>query len=255
MKKNETEKEEAVDVGRRTLFKAAGLVAASAAVSSTVATSSAVADIPPHHDMKATQYVFLHPAEVTFLTAATARLIPSDANTPGALEADVTNFIDKALASPWGGGSDMYVSGPWKPGTPEQGYQLKFTPSELYRTALTAINKQLAAANTPFDKMTQTQQDAYLTKLESGSVDLDGVPSAIFFSMLLQNTIEGFLADPSYGGNKDMLGWKAIGFPGAYVSWYDLADKHGINLDSRTANPISMANAPKHDMSHSGKGE
>jgi len=39
------------------------------------------------------------------------------------------------------------------------------------------------------------------------------------------------------------------------VSWYDLADKHGINLDSRTSNPISMANAPKHNMSHSGKGE
>ena len=32
--------------------------------------------------------------------------------------------------------------------------------------------------------------------------------------MLLQNTVEGFLADPMYGGNRDFVGWKLIGFPG-----------------------------------------
>lgn len=33
--------------------------------------------------------------------------------------------------------------------------------------------------------------------------------------MLIQNVREGFFADPLYGGNKDMAGWKMLGFPGA----------------------------------------
>jgi len=37
-----------------------------------------------------------------------------------------------------------------------------------------------------------------------GGHDLDDAPSAIFFDMLLAMSIEGFFADPAYGGNKDM---------------------------------------------------
>ena len=32
--------------------------------------------------------------------------------------------------------------------------------------------------------------------------------------MFRQNVLEGMLADPSYGGNNDMVGWKWVGFPG-----------------------------------------
>jgi len=248
--------QEPENAGRRALLKAAGLTAAGAAI------GAGAADIAraENHATKPAQmpsgepvYAFLHPDEAAFIRAASARLMPGDAQSPGAREADVTNFIDKALASPWGGGADMYVSGPWQPGTPQQGYQLKFTPAELYRTALAAINRALASAGTPFEKMSDADQDAYLSKLEAGSEDLDGVPSEVFFSILLQNTIEGFLADPIYGGNRGMVGWKAIGFPGAYASWYDVADKHGIDLDERRFNPISIADAPK-GMHHHGMG-
>ena len=45
---------------------------------------------------------------------------------------------------------------------------------------------------------------------------LDGVPSKVFADFLLQHTIEGFFADPIYGGNKDMVGWRMLGFPGPY---------------------------------------
>lgn len=242
------------NAGRRELFKVAGLAAAGAAFGA--ATSTVHAENPMAGPVEAPAdrpvYVFLQPDEAAFIRAATARLIPGDAESPGALEADVTNFIDKALASPWGSGSDMYTSGPWQSGAPEQGYQLKFTPAELYRTALAAINRALGGAGRPFEEMNEAEQDEYLSTLEAGSEDLDGVPSAVFFSMLLQNTLEGFLADPIYGGNRNMVGWKAIGFPGAYASWYDLADKHGIDLSDRTSNPISIADAPKH-MGHSAK--
>ena len=243
---------------RRRLFKVAGAAVAGAAVNvvltpqtSAVAASEAGA-AKPRAKM---QRHFLRSDEAIFISAATARLIPGDERSPGARQADVTNFIDQALSGPWGKGERMYTSGPWKTGTPQQGYQFKFTPAELYRTALTAILRERENAKTPFAQMSAADQDAYLQKLESGKFDLDGVPSDVFFDLLLQNTIEGFLCDPIYGGNRDMVGWKAIGFPGAFASWYDLADKHGINLDQRAANPLSIADAAAHGQHSGGQAE
>ncbi len=52
-----------------------------------------------------------------------------------------------------------------------------------------------------------------LSGFENGSIALKDVKSADFFALLLQNTQEGFFADPIYGGNRDMAGWKLVGFP------------------------------------------
>jgi gluconate 2-dehydrogenase gamma chain len=177
-----------------------------------------------------TIYVFLNRQEAAFIESAVARLIPADANWPGALEAGVPNYIDKQLAGAWGAGERLYRSGPWQPGTPTQGYQLPFTPAELFHTALAAIDKDLASAGTPFSTMDSEQQDAYLRRLETGEKDLSGVPSAVFFDHLWQCTLEGFFSDPVYGGNRDMTAWRMVGFPGAYSSYYELVDQHGINI-------------------------
>jgi len=153
-----------------------------------------------------------------------------------AVEAGVPNYIDKQLSSAWGAGERLYRGGPWQPGTPSQGYQLPFTPAELFRTALAAINAELKA-NTPlanktaFAKMGADAQDAYLRELEAGGKDLGGVPSNVFFSALWESTVEGFFSDPVYGGNRDMAAWRMIGFPGAYASYYDLVDQHGVKVD------------------------
>jgi gluconate 2-dehydrogenase gamma chain len=45
--------------------------------------------------------------------------------------------------------------------------------------------------------------------------------------MLLQNTLEGFFADPVYGGNRDMAGWRLIGFPGARYDYRPFVGRHG----------------------------
>jgi gluconate 2-dehydrogenase gamma chain len=140
------------------------------------------------------------------------------------------------LAGAWGAGERLYRSGPWQAGTPSQGYQLPYTPAELFHTALAAIDKQLE--NTPFASMSANDQDAYLKKLEAGGQDLGGVPSDVFFAHLWECTLEGFFSDPVYGGNYDMVSWQMIGFPGAYASYYGLVDKHGINLDRA---PMSLA--------------
>ncbi len=44
--------------------------------------------------------------------------------------------------------------------------------------------------------------------------------------MLLQNTVEGFLADPMYGGNRDFIGWKLIGFPGPRYDYTDEIEQY-----------------------------
>ena len=51
-------------------------------------------------------------------------------------------------------------------------------------------------------------------------------------------TIEGFFSDPVYGGNRDMVAWEMIGFPGAYASYYHLVDQHGMDYHRK---PMSLA--------------
>jgi gluconate 2-dehydrogenase gamma chain len=178
-----------------------------------------------------TVYLFFNVAEVQFIEAACERLIPADEAGPGAIAAGVPNYLDKQLGGAWGAGERLYRSGPWVQGTPQQGYQLPFTPGELFHTALRAINTDLATRGPMFSELSSEAQDAYLKSLESGGHELDGVPSAVFFDMLLRMTVEGFFADPVYGGNRDMAAWKMIGFPGAYADYYEAIDRHGVKFE------------------------
>jgi gluconate 2-dehydrogenase gamma chain len=239
------------EVSRRTIIKATGAIGAvmlPAGLPSEIAkaeehaaaagagTPSVGAAAPP--TAPATTYLFFNTEEAAFIEAAVSRLIPADEKWPGALEAAVPNYIDKQLSGAWGAGERLYRSGPWQQGTPSQGYQLPFTPAELFHTALAAINKTLAQAGTPFAKMSAEQQDAYLRSLEAGGKSLGGIPADVFFAQLWQSTVEGFFSDPVYGGNSGMVAWRMIGFPGAYASYYDLVEQHGIKVDRP---PMSLA--------------
>jgi gluconate 2-dehydrogenase gamma chain len=228
-----------VDLSRRAVIKATGAVGA-AMLPVGLASDEALAQEHPHtaaaepgaaaapasRAAQPTTYLFFNAEEAAFIEAAAARLIPADDKWAGALEAGVPNYIDKQLNGAWGAGERLYRSGPWQAGTPSQGYQLPFTPAELFRTALAAINAELK--DTPFATMSATDQDAYLHGLEAGGKNLGGVPSNVFFSDLWEATVEGFFSDPVYGGNRDMVAWRMIGFPGAYASYYDLVHQHGI---------------------------
>ncbi|WP_084545303.1 gluconate 2-dehydrogenase subunit 3 family protein [Derxia gummosa] len=175
-------------------------------------------------------YLFFEPAEAAFIEAAVERLIPSDASGPGAREAGVAAYLDRQLGGAWGAGERLYRSGPWQAGTPSQGYQLPFTPAELFRNALRAIDAELKPRG-GFARLGAERQDAWLDALHGSDRDLGGVPANVFFESLLAMTIEGFFSDPVYGGNRDMVSWKAIGFPGGTASYYDLVDRHGYRYD------------------------
>jgi gluconate 2-dehydrogenase gamma chain len=176
-----------------------------------------------------TGWVWFTDVEVAFITAAVARLIPADELGPGAVEAGVPTFIDRQLAGPYGRGERWYMQGPWGPGLPTQGYQTRLTPAGLYRAAIKAIDAAVVRESRggSFAKLAPADQDAFLHRLETGDVALDGMDAKGFFAQLLQNTFEGFWSDPIYGGNRDMVGWKLIGFPGARYDNSSFVAQHG----------------------------
>jgi len=220
-------------VGAATMIPATVLVQSPAEGAAAPAKNAAV-EAPPVRPT----YLFFNADEVLFIEAACDRLIPADDLGPGALGAGVPNYLDKQLGGSWGAGERLYRSGPWQPGTPSQGYQLPFTPAELFHASLRAINRDLEAHHTPFSAMSGEDQDAYLKSLESGAHDLDGIPSAVFFDILWKMTVEGFFSDPVYGGNRDMVAWRMIGFPGAYADYYEAIDRHGVKF---VREPMSLA--------------
>ena len=58
-----------------------------------------------------------------------------------------------------------------------------------------------------------------------------------FFEQILNNTREGFLSDPVYGGNRGMVGWQMIGFPGARYNYLDWVSRHNERFPLP---PVSM---------------
>ncbi len=128
------------------------------------------------------------------LDALTGRIIPADED-PGAREANCVNFIDKALAH-------------------EDAAALP-----LYQGGLAALDGvAMARFETRFVGLESAQQDEILAALERGTAKewalSKELPSPMFFETVRIHTIVGFLADPSYGGNRDFSGWKVAGYPG-----------------------------------------
>jgi gluconate 2-dehydrogenase gamma chain len=52
---------------------------------------------------------------------------------------------------------------------------------------------------------------------------------------------EGFFSDPLYGGNRDMIGWKLIGFPGARYDYRPYIAQHGKKL---AIEPVGLHGRP-----------
>ena len=75
-------------------------------------------------------------------------------------------------------------------------------------------------------QLPDNEKDKLLSGLEKDEVRLEGANGRAFFEQLLQNTQEGFFADPVYGGNRNMAGWKMIGYPGARYDYRDWVERH-----------------------------
>ena len=178
--------------------------------------------------------------EWAFLNAACGRLIPADENDPGAVELGVPEFIDREMEGPFGHAANWYMQGPFASALPELGYQSPLTPRAVYRAGIAVVDAHCRRkfGNRSFFELPAATQDSVLTDLEKGALDFENVSGTAFFSFLLQNTKEGYLADPIHGGNKNMASWKMIGFPGARADVLDWIDKHGARYP---LSPVGVA--------------
>jgi gluconate 2-dehydrogenase gamma chain len=184
------------------------------------------AGIPPD-PVRPGPWTFFTSDEAAAVEALVDRLIPPDPQTPGGKDAGCAVFIDRQLAGPYGDARALYMRPPFLEGTPEQGQQSPLTPAMRYRQSLAALDRYCRATfMKPFAELTDEQKDTVITGLEKGPIRLEGVSATAFFEQLLTNTREGFFADPIYGGNRDMAGWKMIGFPGTRYDYRDWIDRH-----------------------------
>jgi gluconate 2-dehydrogenase gamma chain len=215
-------------VRRRDVLKGLGVTGAAASIAATT-TPSAVQEaeaqtvVQPHahavarHGQSADDFRFFTPQEGAVVVALVDTLIPKDDVGPGGAEVGVPIFIDRELAGAYGRGARMYLDGPFRQGTPQQGYQLPLPLAELYRVGIADLNAWCAKTNggKTFDQLPPADRATALKAIEAGQAEFDQVPARTFFSVLLQNTMEGYFADPMYGGNRNSAVWKMIGFPGA----------------------------------------
>jgi hypothetical protein len=145
------------------------------------------------HDMAAAREPLesLTASEADLLDAIVARLIPTDANGPGATEARAVHYIDRALGGALASSRQAYTAG----------------LAALDRYARSSRGK-------PFLELSHADQDSVLIDVETGAATGFTGSSAAFFALMLNHTHQGTFGDPYYGGNANFIGWDLIRYPG-----------------------------------------
>lgn len=241
-------------------------------------------DVPRAEDIPQGVEVLLalEPHEAETVEDLTARLMPGSPDDPGAREAGVTIFIDRALAWNDGFTEPAYMQPPFAqtyegdqpPANAESdpqvvwvakdqldryGWQSQLTPLEMYQKGLASVDQYANQQyGSDYVDLSEEEQDQILADMQDGSATgFDSPTAKTFFDLLRTHTIQGMFADPAYGGNRDMVGWRLVGYPGAQRA-YTLADFHtegpvrppqslamlhpmhpGQESGARTINPVS----------------
>ena len=161
---------------------------------------------------------FFSEPEAQTIGAIAARIIPSDDGMPGAREAEAVVYIDRALA---GFGRNLQV---------------------LYRRALVALDGHTRARpGPPVVGLEGGAAGAGVGGIGPGGAgaQADAALVARFFAVVREHTIEGTFGDPAYGGNRDAVGWKLIGFPGA--QWGYSPEQMRPGFDARSIPVVTLA--------------
>lgn len=165
--------------------------------------------------------------EHAFFVAAADTMIPADELSPSGSECGVATFIDRQLAGAYGNGARLYRDGPFTKAKPELGYQLPLNPREFFRAGIAAANEWSRKTHgKDFDHLAAGDREAALKAMEAGKAEFPGFSSRVFFNALLQITMEGFFADPMYGGNRDKAAWKMVGYPGLPANYSEDIKKY-----------------------------
>ena len=91
----------------------------------------------------------------------------------------------------------------------------------LYRRGLRAVDRHARRKlGAKFMHLDAEQKDVILADFEAGEVS-DFKPAAEFFKTVRYHVLEGVFCEPQYGGNKDMMGWRLVNFPGQQFGYPD----------------------------------
>lgn len=161
-------------------------------------------------------FMFFNDDEAGTIEAIAARFIPSEPSSPGAREAGAVIYIDRTLA----------------------GYFSHL--QTFYRQGIADFNRLCKARHgASFVELTEQQQDEMLHEIEGSLADRESSKLAQFFAVVYEHTLEGTFCDPLYGGNKDAVGWKLVGFPGA--QWGYTAEQMRLGFDARQIKVLTLA--------------
>jgi gluconate 2-dehydrogenase gamma chain len=147
--------------------------------------------VAPHEAPAREPLENLTASEADLLEAIVARLIPTDANGPGATEARAAHYIDRALGGALASSRQAYTAG--------------FAALDRYARS---------SRGKAFTELPALDQDSVLIDVETGAATGFTGSSAAFFAMVLSHTHQGTFGDPYYGGNANFVGWDLLGYPG-----------------------------------------
>jgi len=233
---------------RRSFLQGAGIAstAAAAALSGGLAgcAQSGESNAPPQAASTPNEPLLtLTLSEAAFLGAVYDTFIPADQYSPSGTDCGLVVYIDRQLAGAWGNGARFYRAGPFLQGKPEQGYQLPLTPREYFATGIAAANDwSRRTYGKDFDRLTTQQRDEALHTMDAGKADFGDFNSKRFFEILYQSAMEGFFADPIYGGNRNKASWKMVSYPGLPATYASKAEEYRgkkVNLPPQSIADLS----------------
>lgn len=194
----------------------------------------------PPQQVRPGAWFYFSTEEARAIEALADRIIPPDPQWAGGKESGCAIYLDRQLAGPYGQGEGLYNRPPFMPGTKQQGQQSKDSLAQRYRDGLAALDRYCKAnkSGKAFADLSANEQDELLKGLEGGKVKLDGADGTKFFEQAIKDIQQGWFADPVYGGNRDMVSWKMIGFPGARYNYLDWIDRHNEHYPLP---PVSIA--------------
>jgi len=215
------------DVPRRSFLKGAGAAGtlAAALAGGLPRTAEAQTAPTPAEAPASEPLLTLTADEAAFFSAAYDTIIPADRLSPSGTDCGCVAYIDRQLAGAWGNGARLYRNGPFLPAKPEHGYQLPLTPREYFAAGIKAANAwSRKTYGKDFDRLSAADRTAALTAMEEGRAQFEGFDAKQLFEALLQSAMEGFFADPMYGGNRNKVSWRMVGYPGLPATWASKAE-------------------------------
>lgn len=229
---NQDEQKEQARVSRRTFLRNSGYALGGLIVGGVVGSliPTATKQAPPAPPAEEVNFnralMYFNQEQFRIVEAATERIFPADEIGPGAKELGVAYYIDHQLAGDWGFNAREYMQGPFFRGEKVQGYQGRLKRREIFDIALREMqNHSMSTYKKGFAELTPEQQDAVLTAFEKDEVQVTTISASGFFSMLRNATMEGVYADPLYGGNRNMDGWRMKNYPGNQMSYTQVIEQ------------------------------